>query len=241
MSFDNDFLNFVIVTNTEFEPLARNACNSLYHPRIRIHLNKLPTGNVPGEFQSSVWYDALKTKIYFFNQIFQQLDDGQILGCSDSDVQFYKPNNIYKLKYLLEKYPILYLGQNDTCRHIHTGATNGGFFLVKKSPITTCMFEYMLTLDFKNYQLAEQTIINEILSTRMIPYQLLPPDLYLTGACIFHDHYLDPKSAIMYHANWCSGFIDKQKNISKAAKMMGLPEPNYKADYHHNVIHYSIN
>ena len=241
MSFDSsDFLNFAMVTNSDFEPLARNACYSLYHPKIRIHLNKLPPGNSPGEFQTNVWYDALKTKIYFFNHLFKQLDDGQVLGCSDSDVQFYKPDNIYKLKYLLEKYPILYLGQNDTCGHINTGPTNGGFFLVKKSSITTEMFEYMLTLNFKNYPLAEQTIINEILSTQIIPYQLLPPDLYLTGACIFQKYYLNKNSAIMYHANCCSGFIDKQKNISKAAKMMGLPEPNYKAAYHHNVIHYSI-
>jgi hypothetical protein len=240
MSFDNNFLNFVMVTNAEFEPLARNACNSLYHPRIRIHLLKLPNGNVSGEFGSSVWYDALKTKICFFNYLFQQLNDGQILGCSDSDIQFYKPNSIYHLKYLLEKHSLLYLGQNEGCEQNQTGTTNGGFFLAKKSSATSKMFEYISTLDFKRFPFAEQTIINEILSTHTIPYQLLPPDLYLTGGCIFQPLYLDPSSAIMYHANCCSGLLDKKKNISKAGKMMGLPEPNYKADYHHNVIHYSI-
>jgi hypothetical protein len=150
----------------------------------------------------------------------QDLELGEILCVSDADIQFFKPENLFRLKNVMESSDIEYMGQREQDRDHF----NGGFFLLKKSERTLVFLEKILNEDLTLYPHAEQDVINNLLPSSKIKNRFLSRLQYLAG-CMRYNECLCPKiknAIVMHHATCAFNAEEKMEQMNFVRHKIGI-------------------
>jgi hypothetical protein len=163
-----------------------------------------------------------------------EISDGEIICCSDTDIQFFKPRAILKAKFLMESTNIDYMGQKE-----HTSNRfNGGFFLIKKSKETTYMIRKINSSNLQDYKYAEQDLINENIRVLRIRAEFLDPKKYLHGCMVESPEYMKPvllRRAVMHHATCAYNIEQKMSQMNFVRNAMGIPNINWEDHLGHEL------
>lgn len=212
-------LNVCITYDDNFESMCAHLCQNLRIPGIRVRLNKTESIDDNG-FQSPNWYMNLSEKIVFLREKMDEIDYGEVICCCDADIQFFKPEDLFRIKSTMESSDIEYMGQREQDRDHF----NGGFFLVKKNEKTLKFLDSIISEDLKNYAHAEQDVINELIPYMEIKSRFLSRIKYLAGCMRFNTYVCSKiKSAIvMHHATCAFNSEEKMEQMNFIRLAVGL-------------------
>lgn len=217
----NKPLRVCITYDDNFEPMCAQLCSNLRIPGIQVRLNKTESLDDIG-FRSSTWYMNLYEKISFLYNCINQIGYGEVICVSDADIQFFKPEDLLRLKKIMESSDIEYMGQREQDRDHF----NGGFFLLKKSERTLVFLEKILNEDLTLYPHAEQDVINNLLPSSKIKSRFLSRLQYLAG-CMRYNEYvcLCPKiknAIVMHHATCAFDAEEKMEQMNFIRHKIGI-------------------
>lgn len=193
MIIKKGFLNFVICYNENFAPLARNCCRTLSHELININACKINNISSSG-FRSKEWYYFVRKKIELLKEAYDLCKDGDIIGLVDADIQFFNSQKVIEIWQNMKKSSYFYVGQAEMCcnNNLKTllfepknESANTGFFLIKKSKEISRFLDDVLSKNFIEKSLGDQTAINESLNYLSIKRALLNPCVFCHGGCGF--------------------------------------------------------
>lgn len=208
-------LTVCVTYDENFEPMCSHLCSNLMVPGIQVRLNKTEkkdSHNAGFEFQN--WYVNLFEKMSFLKRFMDKMDDGEIICVSDADVQFFVPQDVLNMKYMMESSDIEYMGQRDS-----GSSFNSGFFLVKKNKKTQYLVERMNSENLTGYKRAEQNMLNMLLSDMNISSSYLDGNLYLLGC---HLESVSP-NIVMHHAACAYSPAEKMNQMNHIRTRLGRP------------------
>lgn len=204
-------LKVCITYDDNFEPLCANLCSALRIEGIQVRLNKTESENDYAlGFQSKNWYMNLSEKIKFLRKNINQIKNGEVICVSDADIQFFKPKNLLKLKYIMDKSNIDYIGQREGESHFF----NGGFFLIKKNYKTLSMIDQVINEDLKKYYHAEQEVINNLIQELNIKAVKLSKFQYVSGCFVDKLNIRHKNKIVMHHATCCHNYFEKKEQMN---------------------------
>jgi len=219
-------LTVCITYDDNFEPMCSQLCSNLRIDGIRIRLNKTDSReDYKRGFQSSNWYMNLSEKIVFLRRTMEHIGEGEAICVADADIQFFKPNDLFRIKSIIESSDLEYVGQ----REGDEDAFNGGFFLIKKNFKTMSFLDKINSEDLTKYDHAEQDVINELIPSMDIKCRFLSRLKYLTG-CMRFNHYVCPKIAdkiVMHHATCAFNSEEKTDQMNLVRSQIGLDPINW--------------
>jgi hypothetical protein len=225
MIYKHNCLNFIVCYNDEFASLARNCARGLEHDTIHINACKLikPSNG----FQSDEWYYFVRRKIELLKQLYDLAEDGDIVGLTDSDVQFFDNKKIVSIWQDMKESDYLYVGQSenmqcqdDNCIWYESNdCANTGFFMIKKSREISLLLAKILEYDFSKYYHGDQSVMNDLLSAYNIKRVLLNPNNFLAGGV----RELAKKQLILHHATNTNNYIEKMQQMNEWRKYLQLP------------------
>lgn len=204
-----------------FEPLCSQFCSNFRdQPGIKIRLNKISTEG-DSKFGSEVWYENLRQKMRFLERCMRDINEGDVICCSDTDIQFFKPRSVLSVKFVMESTDMEYMGQRE-----HTSDEfNGGFFLIKKNNKTMAMVETINSNEISNYKYAEQKLINELIGLLGVRSGFLDPKKYFHGCLRKNEEYMSAKvlkRMVMHHATCAYDLDQKMRQMNFVREAMGV-------------------
>jgi len=105
-------LTVCITYDDNFEPMCSQLCSNLRVDGIRIRLNKTDSReDYRSGFQSSNWYSNLSQKMLFLRSKMEEVDEGEVICVADADIQFFRPDDLLRVKSSMEASDIEYAGQ----------------------------------------------------------------------------------------------------------------------------------
>jgi hypothetical protein len=206
--------------------MCSQLCSNLRIEGIRIRLNKTESReDYKHGFQSLNWYMNLSEKMSFLRKNMDHIGEGEAICVSDADIQFFKPNDLLRMKSIIESSDLDYMGQRERDEDIF----NGGFFLIKKNPKTIDFIDKINSEDLTKYEHAEQDVINRLISPMDIRYRFLSRLKYLNG-CMRFSQYVCPKIAdaiVMHHATCAFNSKEKMEQMNFVRSQIGLDPINW--------------
>lgn len=205
--------------DSNFEQMCENMCSELMKcENLELLLNKLTNEGSGSHFRSKGWYHNLTRKMIFLAQCMEEIEDEEVICCSDADIQFFRPEELLSLRDKMDSYGLEYAGQKER----DTNDFNGGFFLIRKNPRTMDMIRRINSEDLTKYPFAEQDILNQLLVSLQIKRQLLEEKKYLHGCILGIIGPSDAKSIVMHHATCAKNPTEKMKQMNDVRLMMGI-------------------
>jgi hypothetical protein len=225
MIYKNNHLNFIVCYNEEFAPLARNCTRGLEHDRI--HINACKFNKRSNGFRSNEWFFFVRKKIELLKELYDLVDDGDIIGLIDSDIQVFNPEVIVKVWQDMKESQYLYIGQSDqpfvnsnNCIWYELNKdANTGFFMIKKSPKISLLLDKTLEHDFSQYKLGDQSVINNLLRELNVSRALLDSNYFFSGA--IRD--VHAKELTLHHATGAYNHDQKMQQMNEWRKHLQLP------------------
>lgn len=212
-------LTVCITYDDNFEPMCAHLCQNLRIPGIQVRLNKTESIDDNG-FQSPNWYMNLAEKIVFLRKKMDEIDHGEVICCCDADIQFFKPEDLFRVMKIMKEKDIDYMGQREQDRDHF----NGGFFLIRKSNLTIDFLDQIISKDLTAYQHAEQDVINELIPSMKIKARFLSRIQYLTG-CMRHSCFVNPKAIdkiVMHHSTCAFNKNQKKEQMNEVRMKIGI-------------------
>ena len=222
-------LDVIITYNRLFRNMAYASCSTLKNENIFVHLNyvEISTKNNSG-FQSSSWYECLRKKICFAENMFRDFQENDVLCVADADIYYIQPDKIYDLKSYMQNSNIEFIGGTENLSDYPTkknqGKLNCGFFLIKKTNNTKSFFSDVLNYNFSDYDFGEQDIINNLVVKNKINSEILSPIDFPMGCYI--DWSTSQKKTPVYfmHSTCTANLKEKEKQIDDLINYYNLPK-----------------
>lgn len=180
--------------------------------------NKIEEEGLGSSFGSKGWYKNLTMKMSFLYQKMKELNDGEVICCSDADIQFFKPEELLKIKEELLSSDLEYIGQKER----NTMDFNGGFFFMKKTNKNMDMLKAINSDDLTKYRYAEQELLNKFLHSLNIKRKHLDEKKYLHGCIIGIVDSTHKESIVMHHATCATNPDQKMKQMDEVRKRLGM-------------------
>lgn len=175
--------------------------------------NEFPQITKGGVYSESGWPETQYQKVLFWIKAIES-SLGDIIVCSDVDVQFFGPTK----KILIEL-----LGDKDICfqKNDSNQTACSGFFVCRCSRNLIDFFQIIanrLKRKFNSRSSGEQVEINNLLSEKWynsLSWSLLPSNKFWNNGEPYKsiDELRIPKYLLMHHANWCSGLDSKIEQL----------------------------
>lgn len=203
-------INVCITYDDNFEPLCSQLCSNLKIPGIRVRLNKTESIGYDLGFRTQNWYMNLSEKIAFVRKIMDDIEYDDIICSSDADIQFFKPEHLFKVRSMMCNFNIEYAGQREQDMDLF----NGGFFLVKKNKRMIDFLDTIASEDLTKYEFAEQDMINKLIPSMGIKHRYLSRTEYFNGCRKFA---LSPKISnfmVMHHATCAFNAQEKMSQMN---------------------------
>lgn len=225
MIFKQGCLNFVTLYNEEFSGMARNACRTISNKKIFVNAIKL---ELPSRgFRSKSWYYFTRKKIELLKKLLEIAPENEFVGVFDCDIQFFDNNKLIELWENLKHEKFEYAGLTEGCpdkifgenlfysRESLYSEANTGFILLKNNYNSKFFLKHVLSKNFKEKSLSDQTAINESFCEFKIKVGLLNPTFFMSGCC------RNPAPCVLHHANCTSNYIEKINQMNNFRKKIG--------------------
>lgn len=232
MIFRQGCLNFVTLYNEEFSGMARNACRTISNEKIFVNAIKLPL-QAKG-FRSKNWYYFTRKKIELLKKLLEIAPEGEIVGVFDCDIQFFDNNKLVNLWEDLKYKNFDYVGLTEGCpdkvfgdslfynREILCRETNTGFILLKNNSNSKNFLKHVLSKNFQQKSLSDQTAINESFYEFKIKIALLNPSHFISGCCGM------PIQCVLHHANCTHNYVQKINQMNNFRKEIGIDATDWQ-------------
>lgn len=232
-------IDFAITYEKSFENLAHNCISSAQDKNIFIHLNLVDVTSKERGLTTKSWYECLRKKIVFAKQIFNSMEDGNILCVSDCDIFYVNSNKIAEyIQKIFKENEIDILGMCEVFEYFFHGTRkyiNCGYFFIKKDPSTLNFFNSILEHDFHKFRLGEQEIINNIVIPKLnIKTDLLSPLTYPMGCYVdraleYHKkNQLQQEKIVLMHTTCTDNKKEKIEQIDKLIDYYKMPKLNWE-------------
>lgn len=225
-------LTVCITYDENFEPMCSQLCSNLNIEGIRVRLNKTESeDDYRLGFHSKNWYMNLSEKIRFLRDKIDDIDDGEVICCSDADIQFFRAEDLLRLKSLIESSETEYAGQ----REGDGDQFNGGFFLLKRNAKTLHFLDKINSEDLSIYNHAEQDVINNLIPNLGIKHRFLSRTKYLNG-CMRLNSYVSPNISdkiVMHHATCAYNAQEKMEQMDHVRSTIGIRPIDWAAHTGH--------
>lgn len=177
---------------------------------IDLQIRYLPQ-ECPGEFVSEGWQKTMTRKVQYIVDALNELENGDIMIHTDSDIVFFKP-----FKELLLKE----MGDSDVIFQSDVGNACMGFFACKVTPKTKDFFNILLKDLEQHYH--DQEAVNHMIRSQKydLKFKLFSYKFFNHG--FFGIHYKGeddiniPADIVVYHGNFVYDFDKKVKMIKIA-------------------------
>ena len=246
---DSSKLHVCMVYNDTFNSLAVASCNSYCHKNIIVHLKKL---NIPENnndtLWSADWYDSLREKVSFSNDVFKRMAYGDVICVSDADVYCLNSDNVYNLRKELIDNDLDMISLSDHFKQYYAIQLtdrlkiNCGFIVMRKTARSESFFDKILSYNFKDFGFAEQDIVNEVIlrQDHGLRYKTLSPTEYVLGCYLNRILSIRELKVSLIHTTCTSNVRDKQNQIDKLLQACNIEPVDWlnSTIYNEQVLHY---
>ena len=217
--------------NEPFEKIAYNFCNTIDHDELDIRINKL---NIDCTQEQSYnheecWLECISKKLKFSSMIFDEIQDNEILIQCDVDMMCINNPKFVDMIDDFKNCDLDLLGMCEDEFKIpeDKNNVNGGFYLIKKNERTKNLFNTMFEYNFADYQFHDQDVLNIILKSGNINYDVLETGEFTLG-CFLHNHIENIKDICIFHATCIGGNLGKQEMIDNFVQLYGLEKIDWE-------------
>ena len=218
--------HLVITYNKLFKDMAFCCLSSIKNKNFIIHFNYNQIDENISGFGSESWYKCIDKKNRFTAELFDSLENGEFLCVSDCDIFYFDSDHTYSLQDYMNQNNLHIIGLAEHGDIYPEGRfsamINGGFFIIKKTQRTQNFFKQILKEDIRQHKHADQNVINQILKTQNINYELLDTSKYTSGCYVYHN--LENSNKIqLLHATCCENLEEKTRLINDILKHYNMP------------------
>lgn len=201
-----------------------------HEPGLPITQIELQQRSASGSIKTEGFIETIREKYYHMWEFASSLPYGELVVCTDCDIQFFKPF-ADNLRGYMEKYDIVF--QTNV---LNPPKLNIGFLCMRWTPAVRLIFSVMLA-NMHNFR-QEEITMNYLLRHHAprVRYRLLPANDYWTVLATPARRFVEelvPPDLFMHHGNGALGTENKILMLQQVRDVVwarqGLPRPDREA------------